>query len=170
MEEGPAPEKTDAVLPVLYLFCGVPRQADINSCLKTLSNKESFTLELKEVDIERSSADDLSSDSLWEQLIGEVRDGLWDVVILRHLATPSVELVVSGDLIQAHGLCEAKRFRGDFLGCRIHITSWCNSITIPSGNALRLARLHYRHVRFSCWNTQKTWGPSEKRFLQAYGN
>ena len=82
MEEGPTTEKKDASLRVLYLFCGVPRQADINSCLKTLSNKESFTLELKEVDIERSSADDLSSESLWEQLMCEVRDGLWDVVIL----------------------------------------------------------------------------------------
>ena len=47
-----------------------------------MSNKDGFTLELKEVDIERSSADDLSSDSLWEQLIGEIRDGRWDVVIL----------------------------------------------------------------------------------------
>eukprot|EP00435_Cladocopium_sp_Y103_P061492 s851_g23.t1 len=37
---------------------------------------------VREVDIARSSADDLSGDSLWEQFFSEVAEGLWDCVFL----------------------------------------------------------------------------------------
>ena len=69
-------------LRVLYLFCGVPRRSDIHACLRRLSKKGGFTLEVKEVDIERSNDDDLSSEDLWQQLLGEVQSGLWDVIVL----------------------------------------------------------------------------------------
>ena len=69
-------------LRVLYLFCGVPRRSDIHACLRRLSKKGGFTLEVKEVDIERSSDDDLSSEDLWRQLLDEVQSGRWDVIVL----------------------------------------------------------------------------------------
>ena len=69
-------------LRVLYLFCGVPPRSDIHACLRRLSKKGGFTLEVKEVDIERSNDDDLNSEDLWQQLLGEVQSGLWDVIVL----------------------------------------------------------------------------------------
>ncbi|CAL1141183.1 unnamed protein product [Cladocopium goreaui] len=41
-----------------------------------------FDLNVREVDIERSESDDLSSAQLWEQLFAEIRDGKYDVIIM----------------------------------------------------------------------------------------
>lgn len=55
-------------LRVLYLFCGKPRKADIKVCLQHLSKTQKFQLTMREVDIERSSLDDLTDVSLWDEL------------------------------------------------------------------------------------------------------
>ena len=66
----------------MYLFCGKPRKADIKECLQQLSKTQKFQLTMREVDIERSSLDDLTDVSLWDELFSQVKSGLWDVVIL----------------------------------------------------------------------------------------
>ena len=67
---------------MLYLFCGQQRKADINHFLHVQSGTLGFELSIKEVDIERSEADDLLQISLWEQIWDEVEQKQWDVVIL----------------------------------------------------------------------------------------
>ena len=67
---------------MLYLFAGAPRRADINSFLHAISLAQDFDLNVREVDIERSESDDLSSAQLWEQLLAEIRDGKYDVIIM----------------------------------------------------------------------------------------
>ena len=66
----------------MYLFCGKPRKADIKECLQQLSKTQGFHLTMREVDIERSSVDDLTDVSLWDELFLQVKSGHWDVVIL----------------------------------------------------------------------------------------
>ena len=66
----------------MYLFCGKPRKADIKECLQQLSKTQGFHLTMREVDIERSSVDDLTDVSLWDELFSQVKSGHWDVVIL----------------------------------------------------------------------------------------
>ena len=67
---------------MLYLFAGAPRRADINSFLHAISLAQDFDLNVREVDIERSESDDLSSAQLWEQLFADIRDGKYDVIIM----------------------------------------------------------------------------------------
>ena len=69
-------------LKVLYLFCGVPRKADVKQCLKKLAVKHQFELEIREVDIERSSDDDLTKSQLWDELLEQIRSGQFDVVFM----------------------------------------------------------------------------------------
>ena len=69
-------------LKVLYLFCGVPRKADVKQCLKKLALKHHFELEIREVDIERSSDDDLTKSQLWDELLEQIRSGQFDVVFM----------------------------------------------------------------------------------------
>ena len=67
---------------VLYLFCGVPRKADVKQCLKKLASKHQFELEIREVDIERSSDDDLTKSQLWDELLEQIRSGHYDVIFM----------------------------------------------------------------------------------------
>ena len=69
-------------LKVLYLFCGTPRKADVKHCLKKLAFKRHFELEIREVDIERSSDDDLTKSQLWDELLEQIRSGFFDVVFV----------------------------------------------------------------------------------------
>ena len=69
-------------LKVLYLFCGLPRKPDVRQCLIELARKHGFKVTVHEVDIERSSADDLSRDDLWAKIHEQVSQGDWDVVVL----------------------------------------------------------------------------------------
>ena len=67
---------------MLYLFAGAPRRADINSFLQELSTQGEFELSVREVDIERSDADDLSRSSLWDTIFAEIEAGKYDVLIM----------------------------------------------------------------------------------------
>ena len=67
---------------MLYLFSGAPRRADINSFLQEFSLQGDFKLSVREVDIERSSEDDLSNSSLWETIFAEIEAGEYDVLIM----------------------------------------------------------------------------------------
>ena len=67
---------------VLYLFCGLPRKADIREFLQKFASSDEFEFEIREVDIERSSDDDLAESSLWSDLLDQVKRGRWDVVVL----------------------------------------------------------------------------------------
>ena len=64
------------------MFCGQQRKADINHFLHVQCGTLGFDLSIKEVDIERSEADDLLQMSLWEQIWNEIENKFWDVVIL----------------------------------------------------------------------------------------
>ena len=75
MDLGPDNTAPTKKLRVLYLFCGKPRQADIKSWLKRLSPQYNCMVEIREVDISRSEADDLSKDNLWQELFTEVAEG-----------------------------------------------------------------------------------------------
>ena len=67
---------------MLYLFCGLQRKADINHFLHVQCDTLGFELSIKELDIERSEADDLLQVSLWKQIWHEIENNSWDVVIL----------------------------------------------------------------------------------------
>ena len=67
---------------MLYLFAGAPRRADINSFLQESSLAQDFHLHVREVDIERSESDDLSSDQLWDEIFSEIKGGKYDVIIM----------------------------------------------------------------------------------------
>ena len=67
---------------MLCLFAGAPRRADINSFLQALSKAQDFDLDVREVDIERSDSDDLSSAQLWEEIFTEIDSGKYDVIIM----------------------------------------------------------------------------------------
>ena len=58
---------------MLYIFCGVPRKADVKQCLKKLASKHQFELEIREVDNERSSDDDLTKSFFFSCIAGRVR-------------------------------------------------------------------------------------------------
>ena len=60
----------------------MPRKADVKSCLESLGISRGFQVEIREVDIERSNQDDLSSSSLWDELFGLVSEGAFDVVVM----------------------------------------------------------------------------------------
>ena len=67
---------------MLYLFCGQKRKADIKHFLQRFGSQSNFQVTIREVDIERSSADDLLQQSLWDELLKEIDAGHWDVVVL----------------------------------------------------------------------------------------
>ena len=67
---------------MLYLFCGKPRKADIKHFLSKLSNVGKFSLQIREVDIERQPSDNLLNESLWSEIFQELADGRWDVLVL----------------------------------------------------------------------------------------
>ena len=55
------------VFRVLYLFCGQPRKADLRAWLVRLAPKYECTVHVREVDIARSSEDDLAGEDLWNR-------------------------------------------------------------------------------------------------------
>eukprot|EP00434_Breviolum_minutum_P013170 symbB.v1.2.011607.t2/scaffold783.1/size170700/1 len=57
-------------------------RADVKQCLKKLALKHHFELEIREVDIERSSDDDLTKSQLWDELLEQIRSGHFDVVFM----------------------------------------------------------------------------------------
>ena len=69
-------------LNVLYLFVGAPRKADLKECLHALSNSQQFSLHIREVDIERGPEDDLTNDTLWSDLMVEIKAGRYQVIVL----------------------------------------------------------------------------------------
>ena len=54
----------------------------MKQCLKKLALKHQFELEIREVDIERSSDDDLTKSQLWDELLEQIRSGQFDVVFM----------------------------------------------------------------------------------------
>ena len=54
----------------------------MKQCLKKLAFKHQFELEIREVDIERSSDDDLTKSQLWDELLEQIRSGQFDVVFM----------------------------------------------------------------------------------------
>ncbi len=54
----------------------------MKSCLESLGFSHGFQVEIREVDIERSEQDDLSSDNLWDELFRHVSEGAYDVVVI----------------------------------------------------------------------------------------
>ena len=70
------------VFRVLYLFCGQPRKADLRAWLVRLAPKYECTVHVREVDIARSSEDDLAGEDLWNRFFTEVADDKWDCVFL----------------------------------------------------------------------------------------
>ena len=75
-------EKKDTVFRVLYLFCGKPRKSDLRAWLTRLAPGFKCTVHVREVDIARSSEDDLSGEGLWQKFFTEVAEGKWDAVFL----------------------------------------------------------------------------------------
>ncbi|CAE8737766.1 unnamed protein product [Polarella glacialis] len=71
-------------LRVLYLYAGLPRKCDVQTCLLELASTWSFTLTMKEVDLLRSADHDVTVDTFWKSLMDSVDNKDWDVVI----ATP----------------------------------------------------------------------------------
>ncbi|CAE8623315.1 unnamed protein product [Polarella glacialis] len=71
-------------LRVLYLYAGLPRKCDVQTCLLELASTWSFTLTMKEVDLLRSADQDVTVDTFWKSLMDSVDNKDWDVVI----ATP----------------------------------------------------------------------------------
>ena len=69
------------VLKVLYLFAGKRRQADVGSTLREASVQFGFTLQLEELDIERSPEHDLTDQALWDRIFEIIRDGGWCVLV-----------------------------------------------------------------------------------------
>ena len=61
---------------------GSIQRADINSCLQDFSHQGNFELTVREVDIERSDADDFSSSSPWDTIFAEIESGKYDVLIM----------------------------------------------------------------------------------------
>ena len=57
----------DRVLRVLYLFAGVPREGDMSSWLAALAGQD--RVEIKNVDIQRNKADDLTKPRLRDELL-----------------------------------------------------------------------------------------------------
>ena len=60
-------EKKDTVFRVLHLFCGKPRKSDLRAWLTRLAPGFKCTVHAREVDIARSSEDDLSGEGLWQK-------------------------------------------------------------------------------------------------------
>ena len=60
----------------------MPRKADVRQCLVKLGQKLGFRVSVHEVDIERSSADDLSDEGLWAEIHKQVSQGEYDVAML----------------------------------------------------------------------------------------
>ena len=54
----------------------------MKQCLKKLASKHHFELEIREVDIERSSDDDLTKSQLWDELLEQIRSGRYNVVFM----------------------------------------------------------------------------------------
>ena len=69
-------------LNVLYLFSGKPRKADIRHYLQAFANSQNFSLNIREVDIERSPDDDLTNSGLWDEIFTLIRSGAFQVIIL----------------------------------------------------------------------------------------
>ena len=54
----------------------------MKQCLKRLAFTNRFALDIREVDIERSSDDDLTKSQLWDELLGQIRSNQFDVVFM----------------------------------------------------------------------------------------
>ena len=54
----------------------------MKQCLKKLASKHQFELEIREVDIERSSDDDFTKSQLWDELLEQIRSGHYDVIFM----------------------------------------------------------------------------------------
>ena len=71
----------------------MPRRADLRAWLERLAPNFNCTVQVREVDIARSSEDDLSGEGLWEQFFSEVADGFWDSVQYFQPGTAFVETI-----------------------------------------------------------------------------
>ena len=67
---------------MLYLFCGRQRKADIKFFLHEAGKFSDFDVHVREVDIERSAADDLLQQDLWDEIWQAIRSGAYDVLVL----------------------------------------------------------------------------------------
>ena len=54
----------------------------MKQCLKRLAFTNRFALDIREVDIERSSDDDLTKSQLWDELLEQIRSNQFDVVFM----------------------------------------------------------------------------------------
>ena len=54
----------------------------MKQCLKCLAATKRFSLDIREVDIERSSDDDLTKSQLWDELLEQIRSKQYDVIFM----------------------------------------------------------------------------------------
>lgn len=69
-------------LSVLYVFAGKERQADVRSHLEDLQQQFNFLLTIKEVDIVRDPALDVTDKKLIDSLLLEIDSRVFDVIIV----------------------------------------------------------------------------------------
>ena len=60
----------------------MPRKNKQKQCLKRLASTKRFALDIREVDVERSSDDDLTKSQLWDELLEQIRSKQYDVVFM----------------------------------------------------------------------------------------
>ena len=54
----------------------------MRQCLKRLASTKRFALDIREVDIERSSDDDMTKPQLWDELLEQIRSNRYDVIFM----------------------------------------------------------------------------------------
>ena len=69
-------------LSVLYVFAGKVRKADIREHLELMQHEFKFSLKMTELDTIRDKSHDVTSESLMETLLLDVKNGEYDVVIV----------------------------------------------------------------------------------------
>ena len=67
---------------VLYVFSGLPRQADIRARLEFLQDQYSFVLQMVEFDLLRDQSHDVSLPHTWKHLCSLIDSGSFDVLII----------------------------------------------------------------------------------------
>ena len=67
---------------ILYVFAGLPRQADIRERLTALQQKFQFKLFMIEFDLLRDASHDVNNPNTWKQLCHQLETGVFDVLII----------------------------------------------------------------------------------------
>ena len=67
---------------VLYVFAGAHRKSDVGDQLRTMQLEFGFDMDIREVDLLRSTTDDVTITSFWEGLLNDLRTGLYDCLVI----------------------------------------------------------------------------------------